>query len=231
MFLLDHRDLKTHYRIFIVGIRLKRENWRKRWTIKACEGSLSQSPVLHQCPALFASLKKYREPQRRWPSLSHVVIQSREHTHTRVHVVLSSSLGKNAPSLWSLLCLVHRSHKNGIPIYLPANATSSRRASVQGDRWGQRYFCSIGGRAGFPLETAGITVCVLFWPLNVIALGQVLKAARIFNQISYFFPKFPWKGFTRLLLISKGGVNSSLQSAIPLALAGAIWCCIANSKP
>lgn len=140
----------------------------------------------------------------------------------RAHVGLSSSLGKNAPSLWSLLCLVHRSHKNGIPTYLPENATSSRRASLQGERGEQRYFWSVGWQAGLALATADITVCVLFWPLNIIVFGQVLKAARFFNQISYFFPKFPWKGFTRLLLISKGGLNSSLQSAILLALTGAI---------
>lgn len=112
--------------------------------------------------------------------------------------------------------------KNGIPTYLPENATSSRRALVQRDRGGQRHFWSVRWRAGLVLATADVTVCVLFWPLNIIAFSQVLKAARIFNQISYFFPKFPWKVFTCLLCISKGGVNSSLQSAILLAQTGAI---------
>lgn len=145
-----------------------------------------------------------------------------ENTYIRVRVGLSSSFGKNAPSLWRLLCLVHRCHTNGIPAYLPKNATSSRRALVQRDGGGQRRFWSVRWRAGLVLATADITVCVSLWPLNIIAFGQVLKAATIFNQISYSFPKFPWKEFTSLLLISKGEVNSSLQSAIPLAQTGAI---------
>lgn len=117
---------------------------------------------------------------------------------------------------------MHGYHKNGIPTYLPKNATSSRRALVQRDRGGQRHFWSVRWKAGLVLATADIAACVLFWPLSIVAFGQVLKAARIFDQISYFFPKFPWEGFTRLLLISKGGVNSSLQPEIPLAQTGAV---------
>lgn len=142
-----------------------------------------------------------------------------EDTCIRVRVGLSSSLGKNAPSLWSLLCLAH---KNGIPTSLPEMLCHPGRHLCMGDRGGQRHFRSVRWQVGLVLATADITLCVLFWPLSIIAFGQVLKAARIFNQISYFFPKFPWKGFTRLLLISKGGVNSSLRSGIPLAQTGAI---------
>lgn len=155
--------------------------------------------------------------------LSSTGLSQVEITCIRVCGGLSSSLGKNTSSLWTLLCLMHRCHKNGIPTYLPENASSSRRTLVKRDRGGQMHFWSVRWHDGLVMATADITVCALFWPLNIIAFGQVLKAARIFDQISYFFPKFPWKGFTRPLLLSEqGGVNSSLQSAILLAQTGAI---------
>lgn len=72
----------------------------------------------------------------------------------------------------------------------------------------QRRLGSVRRSAGSVLVTAN--VCLLFLPLNITAFGQVIIGARIFNQNSYFFPKFPLDWFTHLLLIFKGGENPSM---------------------
>lgn len=181
--------------------------------MKACKGPLFHSHVLNQRPVLFSSPNKHTHPHshRGYPEWG-------KHT-------LRSMWGLPPPSgethLVSKLCVLCRGATQMAPqpiclklLILPGRVCAE-------DKGRTRWFGSLRWSAGSILATTSVTACVLCWPLNVVAFSQALRAARIFNQISYFFPKFPLDWFTHLLLILRGGVNPSLQSAIPTSTD---WC-------
>lgn len=172
--------------------------------MKACKGPLFHSHFPHQHPALFVLPKKHMGIQKEVSSLFPAGLSRVGNMHVTVCGGLSSFLGGSTAPRSPLLCLVHRCNTKGIPAYPPKTALSSRRAPAQRVRERQRWFGPVSWNAGSVLETANVIVCVSFWPLNNVAFGQVLKAARVFNQISYFFPKFPSDWFATSFAHFKG---------------------------